>query len=74
MSYFDAVVPALLGKIPILLAWLVGIVLATLMVIRGGGKAEKLLLAGCSVMFVGGIANPFLAGLTVWLAAERGMT
>jgi len=74
MSYFDAVVPALLGNVPILLAWLAGIVLATLMLRRGGGKAEKLLLAGCSLMFVARIASPFLAGLTVWLAAEREMT
>ena len=74
MSYFDALIPALLGNIPILLAWLVGIVLAVRMLRRGGGKAEKLLLAGCSLMFVARIATPFLTGLTVWLVAERGMT
>ena len=74
MSYLDAVVPGLLGNIPMLLAWLVGIVLAVLMLRRGGGKAEKLLLIGCSLMFLAVIVRPFLSGLTLWLVAERGMT
>ncbi len=38
--------------IPEILAWLFGIVLAVRMVRRGGTKAEKLLLAGCSLMFI----------------------
>ena len=74
MSYLDTVVPALLGNLPMLLAWLVGIVLAVLMLRRGGGKAEKLLLAGCSLMFLAVIIRPFLTGLALWLVAERGMT
>jgi len=35
MSYLEAVTPALVGSIPIFLAWLVGIVLAVRMVRRG---------------------------------------
>ncbi len=74
MNYLDTVVPGLLGSIPLLLAWLVGIVLAVLMLRRGGGKAEKLLLAGCSLMFVAQIVRPFLTGLALWLVHEHGMT
>ena len=74
MDYFDVVVPGLLGSIPLLLAWLIGIVLAVRMLRRGGGKAEKLLLAGCSLMFVAQIVRPFLTGLALWLVAEHGMT
>ncbi len=74
MNYLDTVVPGLLGSIPLLLAWLVGIVLAVLMLRRGGEKAEKLLLAGCSLMFVAQIVKPFLMGLTLWLVGEHGMT
>ncbi len=73
MDYLDAVVPALLGNIPILLAWLVGIVLAVRM-LRRGGKAEKLLLSGCSLMFVAQIVRPFLTRLALWLVYEHGMT
>ncbi len=74
MNYLDAVGPALLGNIPMLLAWLVGIVLAVRMIRRGGGKAEKLLLIGCSLMFIAQIVNPFLRGLALWLIAEQGMS
>ena len=73
MDYFDVVVPGLLGSIPLLLAWLVGIVLAVRM-LRRGGKAEKLLLAGCSLMFVAQIVRPFLTGLALWLVHEHGIT
>ena len=74
MNYLEAVAPGLLGNIPMLLAWLVGIVLAMLMLRRGGGKSEKLLLAGCSLMFVAQIVGPFLTGLSLWLVHEHGMT
>lgn len=74
MSYLEVVTPAFVGSIPIFLAWLVGIVLAVRMVRRGGGKAEKLLLIGCSLMFVAQIVNPFLRGLALWMVHEQGMS
>lgn len=46
INYLQTVGPALLAKIPMLLVWLAGIALSVLMIRRGGGKAEKLLLAG----------------------------
>ena len=76
MSYLELVVsilPSLLISIPVLLAWLVGVVLAVRM-LRRGGKAEKLLLIGCSLMFVAQVVRPFLQGLAIWLVAEHGMT
>ena len=78
MSYFELLVstlPSFLMSIPVLLAWLVGIVLAVLMLRRGGGKAEKLLLIGCSLMFILQIISPFLQGLAIWLPSmQPGMT
>ena len=65
---------SMLRYIPELVAWGVGIVLAVLMVRRGGGKAEKLLLAGCSLMFVVKLAAPLLNEFVQWLGAERGMS
>ena len=58
MTYLDAVVPHLWGNIPGLVAWLVGIVLAALMIKREGGKAEKFLLAGFSLMCAVRIFSP----------------
>ena len=38
------------------------------------GSAEKLLLIGCSLMFVAIIVRPFLTGLSLWLVTEHGVT
>ena len=65
---------SILRYIPELVAWGVGIVLAVLMVRRGGGKAEKLLLAGCSLMFTTQLARPLLSEFVHWLMFERGMS
>ena len=54
---------SILRSTPELIAWGIGIVLAVLMVRRGGGRAEKLLLAGCSLMFVARVAGPLLSEL-----------
>ena len=67
MDYLMAVGAAFLVDMPMLLAWLVGIVLAVRMLRRGGGKAERLLLIGCSLMFVAQISGPFLTGLPLLL-------
>lgn len=74
MRYLDAVVPDLLASIPMFLAWIVGVAFAVLMLRHGGGKAEKLLLVGCSLMFLSVVIRPFLTGLALWLVAEHGMT
>lgn len=73
MSYFNTIGPALLANTPVMLAWLVGIILAIRM-LRRGGRAERLLLIGCSLMFVTQLAGPFLSSLALWLVAEGGMT
>jgi hypothetical protein len=54
---------SILRFIPEILAWAVGIVLAGLMVRRGGVKAEKLLLAGCSLMLFAGVMAVLLRGM-----------
>ncbi len=65
---------SMLRYIPELVAWGVGITLAVLMVRRGGGRAEKLLLAGCSLMFVVKLATPLLSELVQSLMSDRGMS
>ncbi len=52
---------SILSYIPEMLAWGIGIVLAALMVRRGGSKAEKLFLAGCCLMFATKLATPLLS-------------
>ena len=52
---------SILRYIPELLAWGVGIFLAVLMVRRDGSRAEKLLLAGCCLMFITRLASPIVS-------------
>ena len=63
--------PDILTKIPMLLVWLAGIVLAVLMVRRGGGKPEKLFLAGCSSMFASTLVSSLMWGLVRWWMSEQ---
>jgi len=67
--YLQTVGPALLAKIPVLLVWLAGIVLSVLM-LRRGGKAEKLLLAGCSIKFVEQIYGAFIPGIAAYMLSH----
>ena len=65
---------SLLTNVPGLLAWIFGIVLGIVMVRQGGGKAEKLLLTGCSLMFASELASPLLSGFVTWLMSENGVS
>ena len=65
---------SMLRYIPELVAWGIGIALAVLMVRRGGGKAEKLFLAGCSLMFTVQLARPLLSELIQSLLLKQNMS
>jgi hypothetical protein len=59
--------------VPELIAWAIGVILAVIMVRRGGLKAEKLLLAGCSLMFAADIIS-LLLGCMVPRLHEQGIS
>ena len=63
--------PDLVKNVPTLLVWLAGIVLAVLMVRQGGGKPEKLFLAGCSSMFASKLVSSLIMGLVRWWISEQ---
>jgi len=62
------------SRAPYLAAWTVAVIMAVIMMRRGGGKAEKLFLAGSGLMLVAQLVNPFLSGLVSWLIHEQGMS
>ena len=70
MSYLEMIGPSLLRNIPEFLGWFIGLVLAVRMVRRGGGKAEKLFLAGCSLISIIALISPFLSGLVSTLVHQ----
>ncbi len=73
MEYFSSVVPSLLFRSPLLAAWLIGIVISARMLRKGGGKAERLLLIGCSLMLAERLISPFSTVLVTWLIAAQTM-
>jgi hypothetical protein len=62
-----------LTHLPELLAWVVGIILAIIMVRRGGLKAEKLFLAGCVLTLLSPLSGLFLQGWFVPALHDRDM-
>ena len=56
------------------MAWLLGIILAVIMVRRGGVRAEKLFLTGCSLMFAVDLIRPFIQGLMRWWMSGQDMS
>ena len=70
MDNFELFGSGLLRNIPKCTAWGIGIVLAVLMIKRGGGKVEKLFLSGCILMLAVALVSPLLHGLTRWLIIE----
>jgi hypothetical protein len=58
MGYFEAVSPGLLGNLPAVLAWGAGAAVAAVLLRRGGGRAEKLFLAGVCLMLFTSLAGP----------------
>jgi hypothetical protein len=54
------VASSILRSIPDLVVWVLGIVLSAIMVRRGGGKPEKMLLIGCCLMSVEQLFSPFV--------------
>jgi hypothetical protein len=71
MDYLEIVGDSLLRNTPGLVAWVVGIVWAALMVRRGGGRTEKLLLSGCCLFFAAQIISVLLSGMVPWLREQR---
>ena len=72
--YFASVGPTFLFKSPILVAWIVGIVIAARMLKKGRGKAERLLLIGCCLMLAEMLISPFAQVFTIRLIEERTIT
>ena len=72
MSYLELVRLSLLQHIPEILGWVVGVILAVRVLRSGGGKAEKLFLAGCSLKLVVYLVIPFMSGLVNSLMHQGG--
>ena len=68
-----ALIGGLLTASPSLVGWIVALVLAVIMLRRGGGRAERLLVAGISLMLVNTLITIPMGGLAMWLS-DTGMS
>jgi len=65
---------SLIGQAPYLAAWIAAVVMAVIMLRRGGDRAERFLLIGASLMLVQSIIAIPTTALSIWLTVDRGMT
>jgi hypothetical protein len=73
IDYFVTLWPSLIVRIPVLIAWIVAVILSVLMLNRGGGRAERLLLIGSGLMLVNNLLSPFASVFMQWfIVAHRG--
>jgi len=71
--YTHAVIGGLISSAPSLVGWIVVVVLATIMLRRGGGRAECFLLAGASLMLSKSLIAIPTTALSTWLIVDWGM-
>jgi hypothetical protein len=71
--YTSAVLGGLVSSLPALLGWTVALVLAVIMLRRGGARAERLLVAGASLMLLQSVVAALTSAVVSWLTLERGM-
>ena len=71
MEYLAPVGMALLFRSPVIIAWIIGVILAARMLRRDGGKSERLLLIGCGLMLAVQLISPFTGALTRWYIVEN---
>ena len=72
--YGHVVAGGLLASVPALVGWIVAVVLAAIMLRRGGARAERFLLIGASLMLLGAFLDIPTPALSIWLSVARGMT
>jgi len=57
----------LIGVVPALILWIAVITLATIMLRRGGGRAERFLIAGAGIKIISNLLSVPVAFIPLWL-------
>ena len=70
MEIYSVFLGGLIGAAPNLALWIAVIVLATLILRRGGGRAERFLIAGASLELVSNLLNIPTAAIVPWLVQK----
>jgi len=68
--YFPVFLGGLIGRTPSIIFWIAVIIFASVMPGRGGGRAEKFLIAGAIIKIAGHVTAITLLPINVWLFHE----
>jgi len=71
--YLQAITGSFITAAPAMAGWIVAIVLAAIMLRRGGAKAERFLLIGACLMLLASILSVPTQALGMWLRIGREM-
>ena len=71
--YTNVFLGGLVSSAPSLVGWIVAVVLATIMLRRGGSRAERFLLIGASLMLLQSLVAIPTAALGTWLMIDKGV-
>ena len=72
--YSQSIIGGVVSSIPALVGWIVAVIFATIMLRRGGSRAERFLLIGASLMLLQSLISVPTAAFSTWLMIDRGMS
>jgi hypothetical protein len=72
--FTGTLVGGLISSVPLLIGWTIAVILVSIMLKRGGGKAERFLLVGVLLMLLRSLIGVFDPSIAPWLIASREMT
>ncbi len=72
--YSGAIIGGLLSSIPALVGWIIAVIFASIMLRRGGSRAERCLVTGASLMLAQSLITALIAAITTWLTFGRDIT
>jgi len=72
--YIQAIIGGIASSAPALVGWIVAVVLAAIMLRRGGARAERFLLIGACLMLLASILSIPTSAFGIWLQIGQEMT
>ena len=66
-AFFDLFLGYLIGAAPALVFWIAVVIICIVMLKRGGGRAERFLVAGASLEIIGNLLRIPTGAITFWL-------
>ena len=70
--YAQVILGGFIASAPAIVGWIIAVVLAAIMLRRGGARAERFLLVGASLMLFASLLAVPTSALGMWLTVDKG--